>query len=80
MQCYLGFSLIVATQASESDLHAIVEFCPNSSDIEIMRYERGHLAAVAAHNAERPQPGPHEGWQRLGEILIDEHLISRGQG
>jgi two-component system, chemotaxis family, sensor kinase CheA len=74
---YLRFSLIVATQASEADLRAVFDFCPEGSEVEVTHYERSHLALVAAHKADHAsKPERREGWRQLGEILIEEHLLA----
>jgi len=74
-RCYLGFRAVVATRASEDDLKAIFEFCPEGSVVAVCPIsdtsvnEQGQGYLYLHHSVEEGT------WKRLGEILVEDNAV-----
>ena len=73
LDCLIGHSLIIATHTTRQELQAIFEFGPAGSIVEILQLDPDSLEATAT---DRSAPALRGGRPRLGQILIEEDLVT----
>ena len=67
LDCRVGHALVIATHATREDLEAIFEFGPKGSIVEILELDPESF---------EPVPAGGSGRLRLGEILVQEQLLT----
>ena len=76
LDCRVGHALVVATKATREDLEAIFEFGPAGTTVEILQLDPDSLDRVGPY---RSAPAGASGRPRLGEILIQENLVTEAE-
>ena len=76
LDCRVGHSLVIATHATHRELEAIFEFGPAGSIVEILDLDPVSLDAATS---DRREPAHGGNRPRLGQILIEEDLVTEDE-
>jgi len=76
-ECRVGHALVVATSASREELETVFEFGPEGSLVEVLELDPDSLEPSDPPESALRAGG--SGWRRLGEILIQEDLVTEDE-